>query len=815
MTGEKPGKSGAAGQTVAGILPAARANQDRAQELHVARLALLNEIGQQIAAVLNLDELLHQAVDLVRSVFEYHHVAVFTLGRDQASLVMRALSGSFASLFPPRHRVALGQGMVGWAAAHGETLLANNVESEPHYVNYYPDLVPTGSELSVPIRFMGQIIGVLDVQSSALDAFDENDVMVMEAVAGQLAVAIHNAELFGETQQLKVFNETIVQTIPGAIFVTDAPGHLTFVNPAAAELLDFSPEELIGQHRTAIVAPHQRLFVATAIEQRMRGEFGHYETELMRRDGTLVPVLINGSPLLDPETGEIAGFVIVVTDITARKRTEEVLRESEHRLRMMVEHLPAGAVYREGDSLLLNRAVEEITGYSRDEITTVGAWFQALYRDTAEYALASYLADRQAGFSATRTHSIWRPDGQARLVDFAAYRFSEGEVWLLYDVTEREQAKEALRRLNATLEAQVEVRTLQIQAEQQKTGAILRSVGDAIATTSSGLKVIYVNPAFVALTGYQIDEIQGKPWKELLGAGLSAIQQQALDRALDENESWQGELLMRRKDGRTYDADVTFAPMRDDEGTLIGFVLSHRDISHVKELSRARSQFMANVSHQFRTPVTNLKLYAQLLRKGLGPERTERFLQVIEDQVNRLAYLVDDVLEMAELDSGLAAVQWKPLALPMLVTTVVEAWQQQAEERGITLQAEPLPAEMPLVYGDVTRLVQALGELLKNALTFTPEGGRVTVGAGEVAENEQRWATLWVQDTGPGVLPEEEQRIFERLYRGRLAESGQIVGTGLGLSKVQQIVDAHGGRVTVDSQAEAGSRFVLWLRLVV
>lgn len=815
MTCDKPDESGVDRQAGEMVLPSDGASSARPQDRHVARLTLLNEIGQQIAAMLKLDELLHKAVDLVCSAFEYHHVAVFTLGRDQASLVMRALSGSFVSLFPPRHRVSLGQGLVGWVAVHGETLLANNVESESRYVNYYPDVISTGAELSVPIRFMGQVIGVLDIQSSACDAFDENDVTVMEAVAGQLAVAIHNAELFGETERLKVFNETIVQTVPGAIFVTDAQGLLTFVNPAAAELLGVEPQDLLGQHGMEILAPHERFTISSAIEDQMGSGFGHYEVELVRCDGTLVPVLINSSSLLDPETGAMAGFVVVVTDITERKRTEDALRESEHRLRLMVEHLPAGAVYRKGDSLLLNRAVEEITGYARDEITTVDAWFRLLYRDTAQYALDSYLDNRRAGFPTTRTHSIWRPDGQARLVDFSAYRFNEGEVWLLTDVTEREQAKEALRRLNATLEAQVAVRTLQIQTEQQKSGAILRSVGDAIATTSSGLKVIYVNPAFVALTGYQGAEIQGQSWEKLLGARPSAIQQLALDRARAESEGWQGELLMRRKDGRTYDAEVTFAPMRDEEGVLIGFVFSHRDISHLKELNRARSQFMANVSHQFRTPVTNLKLYAQLLRKGLGPERTERFLQVIEDQVNRLAYLVDDVLEMAELDSGLASVQWKPLALPVLVKTCLEAWQKQAEERGIVLQAEALPPEMPLVYGDVSRLALALGELIKNALTFTPEGGRVTVGASEVTENEQDWVTLWVQDTGPGVLPEEEQRIFERLYRGRLAESGQIVGTGLGLSKVQQIVEAHGGRVTVDSKAASGSRFTLWLRVVV
>jgi PAS domain S-box-containing protein len=176
----------------------------RAEEMlwqRAAQLSLLNIVGNKIASVLDLDSLLDKATQLVQESFGYHHASIFTMGREHSDLVMRTKAGSFAHLYPPDHRLKLGQGMVGWVGLHGETLLANNVDAEPRYVNLYPDILPNGSELSVPLRVAGEIIGVLDVQSPQRNAFDDNDVMVIETLADQIAIAIENARLYEKLQQ--------------------------------------------------------------------------------------------------------------------------------------------------------------------------------------------------------------------------------------------------------------------------------------------------------------------------------------------------------------------------------------------------------------------------------------------------------------------------------------------------------------------------------------------------------------------------------------------------------------------------------------
>jgi signal transduction histidine kinase len=135
----------------------------------------------------------------------------------------------------------------------------------------------------------------------------------------------------------------------------------------------------------------------------------------------------------------------------------------------------------------------------------------------------------------------------------------------------------------------------------------------------------------------------------------------------------------------------------------------------------------------------------------------------------------------------------------------------EAERAGLTVEIVPFPSSLPPVNGDEPRLVQALGELLENAVTFTPLGGQVTVEV-KAAEAEGRaGVAIAVQDTGPGISPEEQGRVFDRFFRGRLADSGHIPGTGLGLSIAQEIVRAHGGQVTVESELGAGSTFTIWI----
>jgi PAS domain S-box-containing protein len=242
-----------------------RKQAEEALKRRATQMELINDIGSEIAAVAELDSVLERAAHLVQENFGYHHVALFTLDHERGELVMRARSGGFAHLFPPQHRIRLGEGMVGWVAAHGETLLANDVDAEPRYTNFYPGVLPTRAELSVPIRVGTEIVGAIDVQSEQPGAFDENDLLVIETLADEIAVAIENARLYQElrqhaeelerrvqerTTQLRTQYarlETVLSSTSDGIIVTDSQGQILLANPVAQAWLGMAVSEGDGK----------------------------------------------------------------------------------------------------------------------------------------------------------------------------------------------------------------------------------------------------------------------------------------------------------------------------------------------------------------------------------------------------------------------------------------------------------------------------------------------------------------------------------------------------------------------------------------
>ena len=184
---------------------------EQAMKQRVSQLAVLNNLGAKIASTLDLDTLLEKTVHLVQESFDYHHVSILTLDNEDQTFVMRAGAGGIAHLYPSGHSLKLGQGVVGWVGQQGEKLLVNDVNAEPRYINKYPDQILTQSELSVPIRIGETVVGVLDLQSDHRHAFDQNDILVMETVADQIAVAIENARLYEAEQAIRQNLEILVE----------------------------------------------------------------------------------------------------------------------------------------------------------------------------------------------------------------------------------------------------------------------------------------------------------------------------------------------------------------------------------------------------------------------------------------------------------------------------------------------------------------------------------------------------------------------------------------------------------------------------
>lgn len=232
----------------------------------------------------------------------------------------------------------------------------------------------------------------------------------------------------------------------------------------------------------------------------------------------------------------------------------------------------------------------------------------------------------------------------------------------------------------------------------------------------------------------------------------------------------------------------------------------------LQALSKTKDEFVSNVSHELRTPITSLILRQFLLRKQ--PEELDKHLGVMERDTHRLEHTINDLLRLSRLDQDRTAVTLKPLDLNLLVERVVLDRTLPAEQLGLKLLLE-VQNDLPAVLADQGLLEQVLNILLTNAINYTQPNGLVKTRTQTQSVDGQQWAGFCVQDTGPGIKPEEQTRLFERFFRGEVGQQSQAPGTGLGLALAKEIIDRHNGQITVVDEGviDQGATFTVWLPL--
>ncbi|HLG71699.1 MAG TPA: ATP-binding protein [Chloroflexota bacterium] len=247
--------------------------------------------------------------------------------------------------------------------------------------------------------------------------------------------------------------------------------------------------------------------------------------------------------------------------------------------------------------------------------------------------------------------------------------------------------------------------------------------------------------------------------------------------------------------------------IRTGRGELLGGALLLENLTGIRRLEAARRDLVANVSHELRTPLAGMMALVETLESGVDDEALAAgFLHSIHGEIDRLALLVRDLLELSRIESGGIQLRCKPLPLGGVAASALDRMRKEAEDAGVSLQLEP--GEAPWVLGDEQRCEQILTNLLQNALKFTPAGGNVTVSW----TAEQGEAVVHVRDTGIGIPPEEQPRVFERFYKVDKGRAGHT-GSGLGLAIVKHLATIMGGRVGLESTPGEGSDFFFTLPL--
>lgn len=742
-------------------------NRADALERQVVQLQVAAAVARDATTVRQLDMMLSRAVHLISDRFGFYHAGIFLMDEAGEFAVLRAASGAAgAEMMAAGHMLKVGEtGIVGYVTGSGLPRVALDVgEDTVHFKN--PMLPETRSELALPLKIGNQVIGALDVQSRKNNAFDSEDVAIFQTMADQLAVAIENARLLEATSRQ-------VEELSVLHSVAEAGAEATSVDGLIERATQVIGETLFPDVFGVVLAD-DKLGVLKA-HPAYRGA----EDDLLKR---MIPFGegIIGATYLDGQTRRVAD----------------------------IERDPTAVLGRPGmhaEMCVALKGSERVIGVINTESSNAGAF-------TAEDERLLGTVARQLSMAIERVQ--------------------------LFETARRRAAElEAIRQAGLHLTANLELQT--VLEEILEHAISLVSADYAHIFLYDGVKLTYGaalwSERFQTRIPYMQPRDNGLTYR-VARNGEAIVVDDMLTHPLYAGENWEGAvagLPLRNGDQVIGVMDVSYEKVphafTDDELNVLKMLADEAAIglanarlyselqAHAQELAEAlrqreelvrlKSEFIQNVSHELRTPLAIARGYVDLLDSGdLGDLTDEQkdVIAIVSRRIQMLTRMVDDltaILEAERLDFDR-----EPVDLAEAVQRLLADFSGTAYQAGLTLATEISP-NLPPVLGNATHIQRMLDNLVGNAIKFTPRGGRITVGL----RQENGCVMLEVMDTGIGIAEDKLERVFDRFYQVDGSTTRRFGGTGLGLALVKEIVQNHGGEVSVQSNVGKGTTFAVRL----
>ena len=601
--------------------------------------------------------------------------------------------------------------------------------------------------------------------------------------------------------QGEAISAQIVDALPSALVVIDAQGVVRVWNHAAEEMSGYKREEVVGANITRLFPEHKRWIATLWARVRRKRHINRAEAELRNANDQRMAIGFSVA-LLEDEEERPQGVVIIARGLNEQKRYDTLMSALDSSSKSVaLAHSPDN-VYNamgielrklglwtlvlllESDSDKLNLRhvdIEHLLGamdcavLTDSEIlqhlapfsvpTDAIPEFDRLLRTGRPFLVSDFLLKLEIafpepidgylnhivevlGYRDAVMAPLWK-EGQIAGGVFVGGLLSPDDVAPIGAFANQLSSALANADLWLSLEERVSQRTARLQQEQERQNAILNNMTDAVVFTDTAGRIVFTNPAWERLHGYKIDAVEGKVLTELLTERRRTNVRAEILQHIREGRMWRGEVYVQRYDGSFYDGDLTLVPVHDDTNTLRNFVGVERDITDEKELMLAKDRFVSDMSHELRTPLTNIKFYISLLERG-KVERRARYMETLKRETSRLQNLIEDLLTLSRLDQERIEFYLQPVDLNSFLGNLVTDREPMMSTQGLKASFAPDP-DLPQVMADPSLLEQVAGNLLTNAINYTPQGGLVTVRTMGSDRNDRLFChryRLWDQCRG-------------------------------------------------------------------
>jgi len=825
-----------------------------AQEIQKSqeKLSALNTYSRKLNTTESMEEIYRLTLDAMEKTLGFENAAFMVVDKDMLYVVdQRGFPEPHSSLKLPLNGSK--GGVTVRVAKTGRPIIVPDIEEERDYVEVMPGI---RSELDVPVKIGKRVLGVLNVESKKLDAFHGKDQRLLEILASHAATAISNLDraknlenYAREIRESQEKFERLFMNNPEASVYMDSTFHISDVNPRFSELFGYSLDEIKGKHINDIIVPNEMIKEGEMLDKKALKGYINYDTVRRRKDGSLVPVSVSAAPISVED--KIIGTVGVYKDIAERKSYEERLSALNIHSQKLNMAESMDEIYR-----LTLDAIEKTLGFEIAFFMIVDKGILRVvdhrgYPESFSKELPLDGTKKGVSVKVARTGtSINVPDAEKNedwVVFMPGIRSGLDvpvkighEVLGVIGVDSKKLAAfdekdqkllEILASHAATAISNLEhAKNLEKQAQeiresQQRFKGLFMDNPEAAVYVDPDFRILDVNPRFIELFGYSLDEIEGKHVDDVVVPKDKMEEAEMLDREALEGRFYH-DTVRRKKDGSLVSVSISVAPIKV-EGRRIGSVGLYRDITerkqmekkleeysqHLEELVEKRTKELretqeqllkaerlaamgevaAMVGHDLRNPLTGIAGATYYLKKKLEPEmdqKTMEMLELVEKGIEHSNSIINDLLEYSR-EIRLEMIETNPKSLMKEALSLVKAPKN--------VQVLDSTRSEPKIEVDLERMKRVFVNIIKNAIDAMPEGGVLAITSNE--SNGSLETTF--ADTGIGMPKDVIEKIWTPLF------TTKAKGLGLGLAICKRFVEAHGGNISVESAVGKGTIFTV------